>query len=115
MGKLVFKKKKDGDIVILTIGGAIDTGVLPQLESKIKKAIAAGGKKFIGDLSSLEYLTSSGIGMLIAIKNLVKSKGGDIKLACVNSKIMKVFSLLNLNKLIQIVPTVEDARKAFKE
>lgn len=112
MGKLTFSKQQSGDITILSIGGTIDTGVAPQLESELKAAIGSG-KKFIGDLAGLDHITSAGIGVLIAIKNELKGKGGDIKLVNVSEKIMKVFALLNLTKLVQVLPTVEDARKAY--
>lgn len=113
MGNLVFSKKNINDTTVLSIGGTIDTGVAPQLEAQLKKAISTGSKKYVGDLTALEHLTSAGIGVLIAVKNEIKSNGGDLKLACVNAKIMKVFSLLNLTKLIQVFPAVEDAMKSF--
>jgi len=112
MGKLAFSKKSDGDFVILSIGGTIDTGVAPQLEKEMKNSLGSG-KKFIADLAGLEHITSAGIGVLIAIKNELKAKGGEMKMANVSEKIMKVFSLLNLTRLVQVLPTVDDAKKAF--
>jgi len=112
MGKLNFSKKNDGDYTILEIGGVIDTGVAPELESEMKAAISSGSK-FIGDFSGLEHLTSAGLGVFIAIKDQIAASGGDIKLCNVSEKILKVFSLMHLDKLIQIVATIDDAKKSF--
>lgn len=110
MGSLAFSAKKKGNVTVLTIGGVIDTGVAPQFESEIKKAIASGGR-FIGDCSELEHITSAGIGVLIASKNMIQAAGGTFVLAGVSDKILKVFTMLNLDKLVKIYPSVGDASK----
>lgn len=112
MGKLVFSRKESGGFVVLEIGGTVDTGVAPQLEQEMEKAVKQG-TKFIGDLAGLEHLTSAGIGVLIAMKDRISSNGGNFVLTNVNEKIAKVFKLLDLPKLIQVVDTLEAAKKAL--
>lgn len=113
MGKLAFAKKDEGGIAVVAIGGEIDTGVAPQLETELRAVLAAGTARLVGDLSALEHVTSAGIGVLIAVKNEAKAKGGDFVLCGVSEKILKVFALLNLTKLIKVLPTVAEAKKAF--
>ena len=80
--------------------------------AEMKKAVAGGGK-FVGDCSGLEHITSAGIGVLIAMKNAIQSSGGTFVMAGVSEKIMKVFSMLNLDKLVRIYGTVGEAVKAI--
>ncbi len=112
MGSLAFMTKVEAGVTVLGIGGVIDTGVAPQFEAEMKKAVAGGGK-FVGDCSGLEHITSAGIGVLIAMKNAIQSSGGTFVMAGVSEKIMKVFSMLNLDKLVRIYGTVGEAVKAI--
>ncbi len=111
MGSLAFSVKSEGGVTILGIGGVIDTGVAPQFEIEMKKAVAGGGR-FVGDCSQLEHITSAGIGVLIAMKNTIQAAGGTFVMSAVSDKIMKVFTMLNLDKLVRIYPTVGEAVKA---
>lgn len=112
MGKLVFNRKESDGCVILEIGGTVDTGAAPQLESEMERAIKQGNK-FIGDLAGLEHLTSAGIGVLIAMKDKITSQGGNLVLTNVSPKIAKVFKLLDLPKLIQVTDSMDAARQAL--
>ena len=112
MGSLAFSVSIDGPVAVLAIGGTIDTGVAPQFESEMKKAIASGSK-FVGDLAGLEHITSAGIGVLIALSNEIGARGGVFVLASVSEKIGKVFAMLNLDKLVRIYGSVAEAKRAI--
>ena len=113
MGSLAFRARSEGNLTFLEIGGTIDTGVAPQFEDEMKKA-AGAGTKFIGDLTGLEHITSAGIGVLIAVSNEIASRGGVLVLAGVSEKIRKVFAMLNLDKLVRIHGSLEEARGALQ-
>jgi anti-sigma B factor antagonist len=44
---------------------------------------------------------------------LVRQKGGDIKLAAMKERVFSVFDLLGFPVLFQIFPTVDEAVEAF--
>lgn len=111
MGGLAFSVSIDGPVAVLAIGGTIDTGVAPQFESEMKKAIASGSK-FVGDLAGLEHITSAGIGVLIALSNEIGASGVFV-LASVSERIGKVFAMLNLDKLVRIYGSVAEAKRAI--
>lgn len=64
-------------------------------------ALFAGGMRRLAvDLAELKYIDSTGIGALINLTKLLRSKGGDLIFMNVNSKIMDVFSLVKLQEFI---------------
>jgi anti-sigma B factor antagonist len=111
MGSLTFAVRQEAGVSVLGIAGVIDTGVAPQFEAEMKKATAGGGK-FVGDCTGLEHITSAGLGVLIAMKNSIQAAGGNFVMTGVSEKIMKVFAMLNLDKLVKIYPTLAEAVKA---
>lgn len=111
MGTYV-NKVSGGDVVVLTVSGVVDTGAAAALATELSAEIGSA-TKVVADFSGMEHLTSAGVGAIMSVRNTVNEKGGDLKLAGLSDKIMKVFKLLNLDKVVEIHPTVEAAKGAF--
>jgi len=103
-------------VVILELKGKIMGGPDAQeFHDTLKKYIADGYKKFLLDLSKVDWMNSSGLGILISGLTTVKNAGGELKLARVSEKIE---SLLMITKLITVFETyssVEDALMSFNK
>jgi anti-sigma B factor antagonist len=54
------------------------------------------------DLSNIESISSSGLGILISCLKLVKDKGLSLKLSNINSKIQNIFEITKLNLIFEI-------------
>ena len=66
------------------------------------KTLADGGaKKFIVDMKNLEYIDSSGIGVIINTAKLIRPKKGDIVLINVSQSIRDIFKVINLQEFIK--------------
>lgn len=63
--------------------------------------IGGGMRKVVFDVTSLKYIDSTGIGILISVTKAIRAKGGDIVMLNVNQKILEVFNLVKLNDFIQ--------------
>lgn len=74
------------------------------------KVLETGGlNKIVLDLANLEYIDSSGIGVLIKGTKLLRARRGDIVLLNVPDSVKKVFGLIKLERLIRIFNTESDA------
>lgn len=102
------------DIVILEPKGKIMGGPdATLLNDKLHEYIDKNKKKVIIDLSKVEWMNSTGLGILISGLTTMKNNGGDLKLASVTAKIE---SLLTITKLITVFDshdTVEHALASF--
>jgi anti-sigma B factor antagonist len=65
------------------------------------------------DFSSLEYISSAGLGVLMGFIEEVRSDGGDMKFASVPDKIYHVLDLLGFPIVFTIAATVPEATEAF--
>ena len=61
------------------------------------------------DLQNVQLLSSSALGMLIALKKVIDRQGGRICIANVHDDLMKVFKITKLHKLMKIHDSTDDA------
>ena len=69
------------------------------------------GRKFnvIVDMSDVEYISSSYIRVLLSLKKYVYNDDGEFRVCNPNAFCRKIIELVQLDKLVEIYPTVQDA------
>ncbi len=80
----------------------------------LKKAVSEGHKKIILDLGEVEWMNSSGLGLLISSLSTMRSAGGELKLARVTDKIESLLMITKLNSIFEVHPTVAAASGSFR-
>ena len=100
---------KNGMLIIHLEGDLIGendgTGILQIATDAIQQKIS----KCIVDISSLRYINSSGIGVLITILTKFRNKGGEVFLLKPSENVQKLLVITKLNAIFQIVKTEEEA------
>lgn len=96
------------------LNGYIDTYNSNFFQKKIQKVVESGFINLIFNCSSLNYVSSTGIGSFTAFLKMVKPKGGDIVLLEIQPKVYEVFQLLGFSQFFNIKDTTEDAVSFFK-
>ncbi len=97
---LNISKKSDNGIVTMALEGRLDTTTAPQLEAELKEALSdATGICF--DFEKLEYISSAGLRVLLAVHKQMKAKGG-MELCHVNEAIMEVFDVTGFTDFLTI-------------
>ena len=93
------KKLEDG-VLTYTLTGRLDTVTSPELEGDMKRSLDEV-KKLLFDFSGLEYLSSSGLRVLLAAQK-VMSNQGEMVLKNVNETIMEVFEITGFSDILTI-------------
>lgn len=89
----------EGEDLVLKITGDVKLSRTPDLQESVKDSIlknAQSIKRFVVDLSSVEYIDSSGIGFLIYTKRLSDSEGIAHALRSPSETAGSVIDLMNL-------------------
>ena len=102
---------KHGIFVYLT--GYIDTYNSIFFQKQMTKVIEAGFVNLIFNCSSLNYVSSTGIGSFTVFLKVVKPKGGDVVLLEIQPKVYEVFQLLGFSQFFNIKNTVDEAIEFF--
>lgn len=99
---------------VVALSGQLDAHTAPELEHFLEEMIRIEKKaKIVLDFSSLEYISSAGLGVLMGFVEETREAGGDIKLASVPEKIYHVLDLLGFPVVFSIRPTVAEAVAEF--
>jgi anti-sigma B factor antagonist len=106
-------KGTDRDILILSADGGLNSHNADQFVSELQTLVESGARKLIVDCTRLSYISSYGIGILIRLHKKLAEVGGEVKIASVESPIIKVLRLLRLDTVFEIYHNNREALEAF--
>ncbi len=73
----------------------------------------ADSPRMLISFANVDHLTSAALGALITIRNKVKGKEGELRLADIDPQIYEVFEITRLTGLFNIHDSTDDALNAF--
>lgn len=100
-------------IEILRLGGGIDAHTFDQLENAIQSVFDEGCYAIILDMSEIEYISSAGVGTLVAATHQAAQNGGNLVCIGMNDRVLEVLRLLGLVSTLRIVPEMKQALAFF--
>lgn len=101
--------KHENGAVVLTVTGEVDLSTAPRLREAIVEAIADGATRLVVDLDHVEFLDSTGLGVLVGGLKRARSHDGDLALVCTQPRILKVFEITRLDSAFTIYKDVAEA------
>lgn len=99
---------RDGCVVV-AVRGEVDLATAPALKSRLLDLVTAGVTEIVVDLSNTEFLDSTGLGAVVAAYKRVRAHDGHLKLVATSSRVKRVFEITNLDRVVPIVGSVEEA------
>lgn len=87
----------------------LDSSVAPNLKSELITMHAEGIRNIILDLSEVKYTDSSGLSALLVGNRIMQEEGGIFVLASLSDHTTKLIKISQLDSVLNIVPTVEEA------
>jgi len=106
--------REDQGVVILEPKGKIMGGPdATVLHDQLHELINQNKKKVVIDLSKVEWMNSTGLGILISGLTTLRNNGGELKLACVTDKIQSLLTITKLITVFENFDSIEEAVKSF--
>jgi anti-sigma B factor antagonist len=99
----------NGDCAVLQVSGEVDAYTAPMLREQIRELTAKGVVHLIADLSQVDFLDSTGLGALVGGLKRLREAGGSLTLVIVAPRILRLFQITGLTKVLAIHPSVADA------
>lgn len=98
-----------GDVTVATIpGNSLDASNAKEFKCDIAPILEDNGKVLL-DMSSLQFVDSSGLGAILSCLRLLKSKGGNLFLCGMSQPVRTLFELVRMHKIFEIFSTKEEA------
>ena len=96
-------------VAVISLGGEADVYTSPRIKQEIVDLLNNGTNKLVVDLTGVEYLDSTGLGVLIGGLKRAREREGDLKLICDNLRILRIFEITGLTKIFDIHRSEADA------
>ena len=103
------------DVYVVRIAGEVDMSHEEELRGELRSAVAADSNGIVVDLTECEFIDSSGVRALLLSREAQNSDEGTEKLAVAASseQILRILSVMGIDRVIPIRPTVEEAASAI--
>jgi anti-sigma B factor antagonist len=99
---------KDG-IEIVDVEGEIDVYTAPRLRELLIDLVNNGRYQLVVNMEKVEFLDSTGLGVLVGGLKRVRAHDGSLDLVCTQERILKIFRITGLTKVFGIHDTVDEA------
>ena len=82
--------------------GCLDTQAAEMMETKVQELEAMAQVPLFIDCAALEYISSSGLRLLLRLKKAFAAKGQSVTLASVNDSIMEVLRITHFDRMFEL-------------
>jgi anti-sigma B factor antagonist len=94
---------------VVSVKGRIDASSCCGLESTLSGLVGQGEKSIVVDMSGLEYISSSGLRVLLATYKQVKKTDGHLSIAGPTPFVREIFEISGFLRIFPAYESVEDA------
>ncbi|TDC45469.1 anti-sigma factor antagonist [Jiangella ureilytica] len=94
---------------VVAVGGEIDVYTAPRLRDQLVELVDSGHYHIVVDMREVEFLDSTGLGVLVGGLKRVGQHDGSLRLVCNQERILKIFRITGLTKVFPIHETLEEA------
>ena len=101
-------REVDGRAVV-AVSGEIDVYTAPKLRDCITELVGGGSYDIVIDLEAVEFLDSTGLGVLVGGLKKVRAHDGSLELVCTQERLLKIFRITGLAKVFVIRESADPA------
>ena len=94
---------------VLAVNGEVDVYSAPRLRERLVDLVSQGHRQIVVDLEGVDFLDSTGLGVLVGGLKRLRSHGGDLSLVCTQARILKVFEITGLMTVFSVASSVDEA------
>jgi len=105
------------DVYVVRVAGEVDMAHEEELRTELRAAVAADSEGIVVDLTECEFIDSTGIRALLLSREAQESEGDrdGLAVAASTEQILRILSVMGVDKVIPIHPTVEEAAAALSD
>ncbi|OFW56305.1 MAG: anti-sigma B factor antagonist [Actinobacteria bacterium RBG_19FT_COMBO_54_7] len=100
---------------LVVLSGEVDVYSAPKLRETIKNLVDQGKNNIVVDLEKVDFLDSTGLGVLVGGLKRVKQNNGELGIICNQEKILRIFRITGLTKVFPIYASRQDLIAKTKE
>ncbi|MBN2169051.1 MAG: STAS domain-containing protein [Actinobacteria bacterium] len=97
-----------GDYTVIKLKGEVDIYTAPSLRETIVDTVEKGRYKIVVDLDEVNFLDSTGLGVLVGGLKRVKQHEGELGIICNQEKVLRIFKITGLTKIFKMFESADE-------
>ena len=93
---------------VVSASGEVDVASAPALRTRLDELLEAGAARMVIDLEDVDFIDSTGLGVLVGALRRARAANGDVRPVCTNPRILKVFEATGLHEVFAIGATFDE-------
>ncbi len=89
--------------------GRLDAVTVPTLETALNDCLSNKRIQLIVDFSAVNYISSSGLRVLLTARRKAQEAGGDVVLCSMSPRVREVFEMIGFDKLFRVFDRADEA------
>ena len=107
------REDKKGNVHVIGIRGRLDTTTYGMLEKRLSDLYDAGEKRILVNCNDMDYVSSSGLRVLLIGLKRAKIDEGRFAICCLRENIREIFEISGFAAIFEIFQAEEDALKTY--
>ncbi len=103
---LRLENSQAGDATVVAVVGELDALSAPQLDEHLSEFLTDSPVQLVVDLTDVDFLDSTGLGVLIKALTHLRENGGDLALVATSPRILKVLSITGMDQIMTVGESV---------
>jgi anti-sigma B factor antagonist len=107
-------KKDANGVAVVHLSDQLDTAYVPVFKERMEAEFGYGTKKYVLDLTDVNFLDSTGLGALVSVLRRAEAAGGGVRLVWPKPEASRqLLRVVRFDKVFDIKETVADAVSAL--
>ncbi|GGK20740.1 anti-sigma-B factor antagonist [Pilimelia terevasa] len=107
--ELALTSRTVGEHTVLEVGGEVDVYTAPRLREELLALIDGGTRRIVVDLQRVDFLDSTGLGVLVGAMKKLRGVDGTFGLVCAKEPLLKIFRITALDQVFPLYESVDAA------
>jgi anti-sigma B factor antagonist len=100
-------------VTVLAITGSVDSLTAEKLTTILTEHVVAGSVRLVADFKAVDYTSSAGLRSLLGALKDSRRQGGDLRLAAVQSSVLRVLSISGFTSIIKVFDDLDSAVASY--
>jgi anti-sigma B factor antagonist len=106
---LVINIAESGATRVVKLEGSCDLATAPNLRQTLQGLVPPGVKEVVLDVTDLEFIDSTGLGVVLGAMRRLREGGGVLRIAGAHGIVKRVLEITDLDKVIPLADTAPAA------